>query len=69
MPRGWKVRAMIESSLRFSLRSVFVAITLIGSVIAACAHYPIVLVIWFILVSPLFFIAAAVHRHNQAGRR
>ena len=59
---------MSESGLRFSLRNLFMAMTLVATLVASAAHYPVVLVASLILVSPLLFIAAMVHLHNQGIR-
>jgi hypothetical protein len=49
---------MNEPVLRFSLRKLFLATTLIAAVTAAAANYPIVLVVSLCLMSPFLFTAA-----------
>jgi hypothetical protein len=56
---------MSESHGRFSLRSVFVAMTLAALIIGAAANYPIVLVVALVLVSPALFIGLMVRVNNQ----
>jgi hypothetical protein len=52
---------MNEPALRFSLRKLFLATTLIATVIGAAANYPIVLMISLCLVSPFLFTAAMAY--------
>jgi hypothetical protein len=56
---------MNESHGRFSLCSVFVAMTLVALVIGAAANYPMVLVVALVLVSPALFIGLMVRVNNQ----
>jgi hypothetical protein len=52
---------MNEPTLRFSLRNLFLATTLIAAVTAAAANYPIVLIASLCLVSPFLFSAAMAY--------
>jgi hypothetical protein len=56
---------MSQSPLRFSLRTLLVAMTLIAIVIGTTASNPIVLVISLLLMSPLFFAAAMAQLFGQ----
>jgi hypothetical protein len=57
---------MSQLHLRFSLRQLFLALTLIATLVASVSNYPMVLVVSLILVSPLFFVALMAHLHNAA---
>jgi hypothetical protein len=56
-----------KPALRFSLRKLFLATTLIATVIGAAANYPVVLIATLCLVSPFLFTASmayfATHLH------
>jgi hypothetical protein len=52
--------------VRFSLRNLFLAMTLIATVIGAAANYPIVLFASLCLLSPFLFTAAMVYFENHA---
>jgi hypothetical protein len=52
---------MNESPLRFSLRKLFVATTLIAIVIGTAANYPAVLIVSLCLVSPFLFTAVMAY--------
>ena len=52
---------MNEPVLRFSLRKMFVATTLIAVVIGAAANYPAVLIVSLCLVCPFLFTAAMTY--------
>lgn len=59
---------MNEPALRFSLRKLFLATTLIATVIGAAANYPIVLIVSLCLVSPLLFVATMAYMRAHAPR-
>jgi hypothetical protein len=52
---------MTEPVLRFSLRKLFPATTLIAAVIGAAANYPVVLIFSLCLVSPFLFTASMAY--------
>jgi hypothetical protein len=52
---------MNEPALRFSLRKLFLATTLLAIVIGAAANFPAVLILSLCLVSPFLFTAAMAH--------
>ena len=52
--------------MRFSLRNVFLATTLVATVFAAAVNYPIVLLISLCLLSPFLFSSAMVFFANHA---
>jgi hypothetical protein len=52
---------MTEPVLRFSLRKLFLATTLLAIVIGAAANYPAVLIVSLCLVSPFLFTAAMAY--------
>jgi hypothetical protein len=52
---------MNERGLRFSLRKLFLATTLLAIVIGAAANYPVVLIVALCLVSPFLFTAAMAY--------
>jgi hypothetical protein len=52
---------MNESGLRFSLRRLFLATTLLAIVIGAAANYPGILIVSVCLVSPFLFTAAMAY--------
>ena len=59
---------IVSPMLRFSLRNLFLALTLIACVIAAIVNHPVVLGISLFLVSPLLFVALMAHFNNEAAR-